>query len=58
MAVNCWSVSLASRTQVILLIVKLFALVLIIVPGMMALAKGSYNLILDHVYNDCVIQLK
>ncbi|MCI4388893.1 hypothetical protein PGIGA_G00091350 [Pangasianodon gigas] len=39
-AVNCWSVSLASRTQVFLLIIKLFALVLIIVPGIMALAKG------------------
>ncbi|KAI5611015.1 cystine/glutamate transporter, partial [Silurus asotus] len=39
-AVNCWSVSLASRMQVVLLIVKLFALVLIIVPGVMALAQG------------------
>lgn len=52
-AVNCWSVSLASHTQVILLIVKIFALVLIIVPGIMALAKGSYTLIIFYVYNDC-----
>ncbi|XP_027009884.2 cystine/glutamate transporter-like isoform X2 [Tachysurus fulvidraco] len=40
-AVNCWSVSLASRTQVILLIVKISALVLIIIPGIMALAEGQ-----------------
>ncbi|XP_060745194.1 cystine/glutamate transporter-like, partial [Tachysurus vachellii] len=40
-AVNCWSVSLASRTQVILLIVKISALVLIIIPGIMALSKGQ-----------------
>ncbi|XP_053364247.1 cystine/glutamate transporter-like [Clarias gariepinus] len=39
-AVNCWSVSLSFRTQVFLLIIKLFALVLIIVPGITALAKG------------------
>ncbi|KAK3545062.1 hypothetical protein QTP86_033252 [Hemibagrus guttatus] len=40
-AVNCWSVSLASRTQVILLIIKIFALVLIIIPGIIALVKGQ-----------------
>ncbi|KAI4882987.1 hypothetical protein NFI96_015797 [Prochilodus magdalenae] len=40
-AVNCWSVSLASRTQVILTFIKLFTLALIIVPGIMALAKGQ-----------------
>uniref|UniRef100_A0A8B9LBC9 Si:ch73-352p4.8 n=1 Tax=Astyanax mexicanus TaxID=7994 RepID=A0A8B9LBC9_ASTMX len=40
-AVNCWSVSLASRTQVTLTFIKLFALALIIVPGIMALAKGQ-----------------
>ncbi|XP_053506078.1 cystine/glutamate transporter-like isoform X1 [Ictalurus furcatus] len=40
-AVNCWSVSLSSCTQVILLIIKLLSLVLIIVPGIVALAKGQ-----------------
>ncbi|XP_072528806.1 cystine/glutamate transporter isoform X3 [Salminus brasiliensis] len=40
-AVNCWSVLLASRTQVALTFIKLFALTLIIVPGIMALAKGQ-----------------
>ncbi|XP_019749226.1 cystine/glutamate transporter [Hippocampus comes] len=40
-AVNCWSVTVASRTQVTLTFVKTFALVLIIVPGVMALAKGK-----------------
>ncbi|XP_058272624.1 cystine/glutamate transporter isoform X1 [Hemibagrus wyckioides] len=40
-AVNCWSISLASRTQVFLLIIKIFALVLIIIPGIIALAKGQ-----------------
>lgn len=39
-AVNCWSVNLASRTQVILTFIKMFALVLIIIPGVIALAKG------------------
>lgn len=39
-AVNCWSVSLATRTQVTLTFVKMFALVLIIIPGVIALAKG------------------
>uniref|UniRef100_A0AAR2KK77 Uncharacterized protein n=1 Tax=Pygocentrus nattereri TaxID=42514 RepID=A0AAR2KK77_PYGNA len=41
MAVNCWSVSLASRTQVTLTFIKIFALALIIVPGIMALAQGQ-----------------
>ncbi|XP_077415911.1 cystine/glutamate transporter [Vanacampus margaritifer] len=40
-AVNCWSVTMASRTQVTLTFIKTFALVLIIVPGLMALAKGK-----------------
>lgn len=39
-AINCWSVSLASRTQVTLTFIKMFALVLIIIPGVIALAKG------------------
>uniref|UniRef100_A0A8C7ZS67 Si:ch73-352p4.8 n=1 Tax=Oryzias sinensis TaxID=183150 RepID=A0A8C7ZS67_9TELE len=38
-AVNCWSVNMASRTQVTLTFVKMFALVLIIVPGVIALFK-------------------
>uniref|UniRef100_A0A8C8E1K5 Si:ch73-352p4.8 n=1 Tax=Oryzias sinensis TaxID=183150 RepID=A0A8C8E1K5_9TELE len=40
-AVNCWSVNMASRTQVTLTFVKMFALVLIIVPGVIALFKGQ-----------------
>ncbi|KAI3366662.1 hypothetical protein L3Q82_009349, partial [Scortum barcoo] len=40
-AVNCWSVTMASRTQVTLTFIKSFALVLIIVPGVIALAKGK-----------------
>ncbi|KAM3858953.1 cystine/glutamate transporter [Diretmus argenteus] len=40
-AVNCWSVTMASRTQVTLTFIKMFALVLIIVPGVVALAKGK-----------------
>lgn len=40
-AINCWSVALASRTQVTLTFVKMFALVLIIIPGVIALAKGG-----------------
>nr|XP_046235748.1 cystine/glutamate transporter [Scatophagus argus] len=39
--VNCWSVTMASRTQVTLTFIKMFALVLIIVPGVIALAKGK-----------------
>uniref|UniRef100_A0A8C8DIP7 Si:ch73-352p4.8 n=1 Tax=Oryzias sinensis TaxID=183150 RepID=A0A8C8DIP7_9TELE len=39
-AVNCWSVNMVSRTQVTLTFVKMFALVLIIVPGVIALFKG------------------
>uniref|UniRef100_A0A4W4HRH1 Uncharacterized protein n=1 Tax=Electrophorus electricus TaxID=8005 RepID=A0A4W4HRH1_ELEEL len=38
---NCWNVSLASRTQVTLTFIKLFALILIIVPGIVALIKGQ-----------------
>ncbi|XP_030625656.1 cystine/glutamate transporter [Chanos chanos] len=40
-AVNSWSVSLASRTQVTLTVVKMSALVLIIVPGILALNRGQ-----------------
>ncbi|KAL4625007.1 cystine/glutamate transporter-like [Arapaima gigas] len=40
-AVNCWSVKLASRTQITLTFIKIFALVLIIVPGVMALTRGQ-----------------
>ncbi|XP_054862776.1 cystine/glutamate transporter isoform X2 [Amphiprion ocellaris] len=40
-AVNCWSVSMASRTQVTLTFIKMFALVLIIIPGCVALGKGK-----------------
>ncbi|KAM8909666.1 cystine/glutamate transporter [Spinachia spinachia] len=40
-AINCWSVTMASRTQITLTFVKMFALVLIIVPGVIALAKGK-----------------
>nr|XP_055047081.1 cystine/glutamate transporter-like isoform X1 [Misgurnus anguillicaudatus]XP_055047082.1 cystine/glutamate transporter-like isoform X1 [Misgurnus anguillicaudatus]XP_055047083.1 cystine/glutamate transporter-like isoform X1 [Misgurnus anguillicaudatus] len=39
--VNCWSVSLTARTQVLLTVIKLFALILIIIPGIMALANGK-----------------
>uniref|UniRef100_A0A3B3U744 Si:ch73-352p4.8 n=1 Tax=Poecilia latipinna TaxID=48699 RepID=A0A3B3U744_9TELE len=42
-AVNCWSVSMASRTQVTLTFIKMFALVLIIIPGVIALAKKTEN---------------
>ncbi|XP_037616823.1 cystine/glutamate transporter [Sebastes umbrosus] len=40
-AVNCWSVTMASRTQVTLTFIKMFAVVLIIIPGVIALAKGK-----------------
>uniref|UniRef100_A0A7N6AKM9 Uncharacterized protein n=1 Tax=Anabas testudineus TaxID=64144 RepID=A0A7N6AKM9_ANATE len=40
-ALNCWSVTMASRTQVALTFIKMSALVLIIVPGFIALAKGK-----------------
>ncbi|TKS90543.1 Cystine/glutamate transporter [Collichthys lucidus] len=40
-AVNCWSVTMAARTQVTLTFIKMFALVLIIIPGVIALAKGK-----------------
>ncbi|XP_057180803.1 cystine/glutamate transporter [Triplophysa rosa] len=40
-AVNCWSVSLATRTQVSLTFIKMFALILIIIPGIMALVNGK-----------------
>uniref|UniRef100_A0A1A8PR51 Uncharacterized protein n=2 Tax=Nothobranchius rachovii TaxID=451742 RepID=A0A1A8PR51_9TELE len=40
-AVNCWSVRVASQTQITLTFIKMFALVLIIIPGIIALAKGK-----------------
>ncbi|KAK2882953.1 cystine/glutamate transporter-like [Channa argus] len=40
-AVNCWSVTMASRTQVTLTFIKMFALVLIIIPGVIELVKGE-----------------
>uniref|UniRef100_A0A8C6M726 Si:ch73-352p4.8 n=1 Tax=Nothobranchius furzeri TaxID=105023 RepID=A0A8C6M726_NOTFU len=40
-AVNCWSVRVASQTQITLTFIKMFALVLIIIPGIIALAKGG-----------------
>ncbi|XP_048865661.1 cystine/glutamate transporter-like isoform X1 [Brienomyrus brachyistius] len=40
-AVNCCSVKLASKIQVTLTFIKVFALILIIVPGVMALARGE-----------------
>ncbi|XP_072566253.1 cystine/glutamate transporter-like isoform X1 [Paramormyrops kingsleyae] len=40
-AVNCWSVKLTSNMQVTLTFIKVFALILIIVPGIMALARGE-----------------
>uniref|UniRef100_A0A665VBI4 Si:ch73-352p4.8 n=1 Tax=Echeneis naucrates TaxID=173247 RepID=A0A665VBI4_ECHNA len=42
-AINCWSVTLASRAQVTLTFIKTFALLLIIIPGIIALAKGEKN---------------
>ncbi|XP_037099293.1 cystine/glutamate transporter isoform X1 [Syngnathus acus] len=39
--VNCWSVAAAARTQVTLTFIKTFALVLIIVAGVVALTKGK-----------------
>uniref|UniRef100_A0A8C2CS20 Si:ch73-352p4.8 n=1 Tax=Cyprinus carpio TaxID=7962 RepID=A0A8C2CS20_CYPCA len=40
-AMNCWSVSMAARTQVLLTFIKMFALILIIIPGIMALVNGK-----------------
>ncbi|XP_039895292.1 cystine/glutamate transporter-like isoform X3 [Simochromis diagramma] len=40
-AVNCWSVRMASHIQVSLTFIKMFALVLIIIPGIIALIKGK-----------------
>ncbi|KAG2468904.1 XCT protein, partial [Polypterus senegalus] len=39
-AVNCWSVNWATRLQILLTAIKMGALVLIIVPGMIRLASG------------------
>ncbi|KAF3705232.1 Cystine/glutamate transporter [Channa argus] len=46
-AVNCLSVTMASRTQVMLSFTKTVALVLIIVTGITELAKGKTELIQD-----------
>ncbi|XP_041935219.1 cystine/glutamate transporter [Alosa sapidissima] len=46
-AVNCWSVTLATRTQVTLTVIKTFALILIVIPGVMALAQGKT----EHFHN-------
>ncbi|KAF4114831.1 cystine/glutamate transporter isoform X1 [Onychostoma macrolepis] len=40
-AVNCWSVTMAARTQVLLTFIKMFALILIIIPGIIALVNGK-----------------
>ncbi|XP_005747440.1 cystine/glutamate transporter-like isoform X2 [Pundamilia nyererei] len=40
-AINCWSVRLASHIQVSLTFIKMFALVLVIIPGVIALVKGK-----------------
>ncbi|KAG2468817.1 XCT protein, partial [Polypterus senegalus] len=40
-AVNCWSVNWTSRLQILLTSIKLGALVLIIVPGMIKLSSGQ-----------------
>ncbi|XP_006633757.1 cystine/glutamate transporter [Lepisosteus oculatus] len=40
-AVNCWSVNWASRTQITLTLLKMVSLVLIIIPGIIALARGQ-----------------
>ncbi|CAI5658885.1 cystine/glutamate transporter [Oreochromis niloticus] len=40
-AVNCWSVRMASHIQVSLTFIKIVALVLIIIPGVIALVKGK-----------------
>ncbi|XP_058481471.1 cystine/glutamate transporter-like isoform X2 [Solea solea] len=40
-AVNSWSVTVTSCIQVFLTVVKMFAVVLIIVPGLIALGKGK-----------------
>ncbi|XP_029020087.1 cystine/glutamate transporter-like isoform X2 [Betta splendens] len=53
-AVNCWSVTLASRTQVTLAFTKMFALVLVVVPGVMMLVKGKTQVLLDGFEFDSV----
>lgn len=40
LALNSWSVTWSGRLQTVLSVVKLLALALIIVPGMMLLAQG------------------
>lgn len=57
-AVNCWSVTMASRTQVTLTFIKTFALVLIIVPGVIALAKGLKMLLFllrIQMFSSCLV---
>ncbi|XP_016120138.1 cystine/glutamate transporter-like [Sinocyclocheilus grahami] len=43
-AMNCWSVSMAARTQVLLTFIKMFALILIIIPGIMALVNAMIHI--------------
>ncbi|XP_068162947.1 cystine/glutamate transporter-like [Antennarius striatus] len=40
-AVNCWSVTMATRTQVLLTVIKMTSLLLVIIPGFIALIKGK-----------------
>lgn len=44
LTLNSWSVTWSARLQTALSIVKLLALMLIIVPGMMLLAQGRWQL--------------
>ncbi|KAM7367276.1 hypothetical protein PAMP_015190 [Pampus punctatissimus] len=48
-AVNCYSVTMATRTQVTLTFIKMFAMVLIIIPGIIALAKVTVFYVLVNV---------
>uniref|UniRef100_A0A3B3RJQ8 Si:ch73-352p4.8 n=1 Tax=Paramormyrops kingsleyae TaxID=1676925 RepID=A0A3B3RJQ8_9TELE len=50
-AVNCWSVKLTSNMQVTLTFIKVFALILIIVPGIMALARGTLMPNFDNAFD-------
>ncbi|XP_062860627.1 cystine/glutamate transporter [Trichomycterus rosablanca] len=57
-ALNCWSVSLASRTQVTLLMIKLMALAVIIIPGIMALVKGKTENFQNAFYSESLTLTK
>uniref|UniRef100_A0A8C4RUD4 Cystine/glutamate transporter-like n=1 Tax=Erpetoichthys calabaricus TaxID=27687 RepID=A0A8C4RUD4_ERPCA len=54
-AVNCWSVTFTTRLQIVLTTVKMGALVLIIVPGMIKLASGKINMFFA-VFSSCDIK--